>query len=111
MALYACHGQGLVSVLLMGQFGATLCLSWVKPGVGQSCYRTELQAILLVLSLRSFHRWAESAIRPDVCPLPAAGQQTAVCAYLPLSPGQESLWSDAGPNQGCLHTVRFMAPL
>jgi len=32
---------------------------------------------------------------------------TGVCRYLHLSEGQESLWSCAGPCQGCLHVARL----
>ena len=28
-----------------------------------------------------------------------------VCGYLPLSPGQESLWNDTSPFPGCLQGV------
>lgn len=35
---------------------------------------------------------------------------TGVCGYLPLSPGQESLWSGACPCPGCLHLTRLVAP-
>lgn len=110
---FAYCGQGLVFVLLVGQLGVTLGFSWVRWGTGQRAYSTELQGTLppscpkrLLLvggaysqtrCLPSAHCWGCSWI--------------GMCGYLPLSPGQESLWSGAGPCQGCLHIDRLVAPL
>lgn len=48
IALFACCGQDLVLVLLMGLSVATLGLSWVRTDVFQRCISTKLQGIFLV---------------------------------------------------------------
>lgn len=55
MALFACYGQCLVSVMLRGQTGSSFSLNWVRPVAHcqltcQNCGDTELQGILSVLS-------------------------------------------------------------
>jgi len=110
MALFACCGQGLVPVLLVGQSGAnpglelsqTRCLSGMQqqgvfPGlspeklsfVGRACSQTQCLPLA--------HCWSHS--------------WTGLCGYLTLSPEQESLWSGTGPCWGCLHTARLVALL
>lgn len=50
MALFACRGQGRVPVVLMGQYGATLDLRWVRASLCQSCSGCRLSGTLCVLS-------------------------------------------------------------
>ena len=50
MTLFAYYRQDLVPMLLVGWSGATVGLSWVKPGICPSCNSTELQDALPVLS-------------------------------------------------------------
>ena len=42
MTLFACCGQDLVPALLVGQSGAALGLSWIRPGICQRYNNTEL---------------------------------------------------------------------
>ena len=37
--------------------------------------------------------------------------QSGVCGYLPLSLGQDSLWSGVGPCMGYLHSARLLVLL
>ena len=39
----------------------------------------------------------QGAVRPDVCPQPTAGATDWCIHYLPLSQGQDSLWSGVAP--------------
>ena len=50
VALFACCGECLVPVLLVHQCGASLGLSYTRPGICQSCCSTNLQGAFSMLS-------------------------------------------------------------
>ena len=108
--LFAFYGQGLIPVLLVGQSGATLGLSSLRLGIGQSYSHTELQGTLPMLSQRSFHWWVGLPFCSDVCLSPLLRPQTGMCSYLP-SPRAGVTWSDIGPFWGCLHTATMLVVL
>lgn len=97
------------------------------------CNDLELQGSLPVLSLERL-LLVGKADRSDACPYIVSGaadlvisrtlsvlpvirfaswgySEISVCSYLPLSPGQKSLWSGAGPCQGYLYTAKLVALL
>lgn len=45
IVLFACCWQVLIPLLLVGQFGVTLNLSWIRPDVRQRCNSTKLEAL------------------------------------------------------------------
>lgn len=67
--------------------------------------------VLYVTPCEVFCWWAVSAVRSDVCPSLWLGLYSNwyMCDYLPLTPGQESLWGGAGPCWGCLQNDRCLA--
>ena len=93
VVLIACFGQGLFPVLLVGQSGADLDLNLVRPGICQSCGRSELLGTFLLLSPERllFVGRASSQTR-CLGPVHCCGcSQTGMCGCLPLSLMQESL--------------------
>ena len=106
--LFACCGQGLVPCV-RGLVWAALGLSWNRPGIFQSYRSTTLQGTLCCL-LRSFCWGMGPIVRLNI-PSTLLGPQTAVCGFLPLSPGQELLCSGADPCQACLHTAMLVVLL
>lgn len=113
MALFACYGQSLVPVLLVGHYGDTLRLSCDRPGICQRYSSTELQGAFPVLSAEKLLLVGGTFSGARYLPLAQcwSGSQTGVCGYLPLSPVQEQHQSGAGPCWGCSYTARLGAPL
>ena len=60
-----------------------------------------MQGAFPVLSLEKLSRW----VGPTVVPQPTAR------AAVVISPSAQALWSDAGPSQGSLHSVRLLPGL
>lgn len=101
---------GFIPCLVNKSLWATLGLSWVRPGIWQSCNCTLLQDIQPVLSSGKLSLLERTCI-PTRC-LPTAHCWTCslidMCGFLPLSLGQDSLWSGVGSFQDCLHKALWM---
>lgn len=100
MAVVACCGLCLLPVTSVGQSGATLGLSWVRPGVWQSC------RLLLCTVPRDTSTGGQG---PQSDQLSAASPLLgphSVCAVSSPLPGQGVLWSAARPYGGSLHRAR-----
>lgn len=91
---------GLVPMLL-GQSGITWGLSWVRPGICQSCSSTKLQGVLMLFQEAFFGGWDHSQTR---CLLP-------VHYWGSSSAGVTLQWCWPLQSWGCLHNARLVAPL
>ena len=91
-ALFACCGQGLVIVLLVGQFRAALDLGWVRTGVCQSCSSSRLQGTLPMLSPQKLLLVGRASSEPRYLP-PARcwGHSLATVVIFPSSQGMSYL--------------------
>lgn len=90
------------SLCCLGQSGAVLGLSWLRPGICQNFRNTALQDTSLCCPLRNFHWWMEHAVRPIVCPQHTAKALVKlVCGVFFPSP-----WSRCHFNE-VLTTVMF----
>ena len=57
MVLFVYHELDLVLLLLEGQPGATLGLSWDRPGIFRAAATMNCKEVSLFCPLRRFHRW------------------------------------------------------
>lgn len=113
MPLFACCGQALVPVLLLGQSGATWAWVELEQMFTRAAGALNCTLLYLCCPLRNFGWWTGFAFRPDVYSQPTAGNRAAPIwvVIFPSVPGKECLWSGACPCQGYLHTARLMATL
>ena len=82
MALFTCFAKVLVLILLMGQTGAMLGLSWIRLGICQSCSSIELLSALLVLSPKKLSLVSGAYLPPDICPQPTAWATVILLVWL-----------------------------
>ena len=95
--LFACFKQHLVHLLLVGQCGTALDLSWIRLGICQNCGHNKLQVTLSFCPLRDFHWWAGPAVR-----LVSTGTAAElVSEYISLSSGQQWCCTLSGPFAQC----------
>ena len=113
MALFACYGQGLVPVLLVGQSGVTLGLTWVRLGICQSCSSTKLHSILSVLSAEKFSLLGRVCNCLICLPQLTAGAAVIlVCVWLSSSlPRAKVTLEWCWPCWSCLHNARLVVSL
>ena len=89
IALFACCGECLVPVLLVGQSGASLRLSCTRPGICQSCCSTKPQYTFFVLSPEKLSLIGRACSQARCLPTAHCWgySQTGVYGYLHISPG------------------------
>lgn len=105
-----CCGQCLVSMVLVGQCGAALGLSWVRTAFAIDVITPNFRVLSLCCLLKIFNWWVGPAVRPVFCPGPLLRMQSDlfVCGYFFFTLRKRSLWSNGGPCLNCLPTARLM---